>query len=166
MSEAPLCLGGFMAVGKSTVGPILAARLGWSFVDLDLRVADDTGRSPAEWFAGAGEGAFREAELRALGAVLSRPRVVLALGGGTLHRRPAREAVRAAGAPCVMLRATWETVAPRIQASERPLRHVAAGLYAERSSAEGRCRAPAVWVDGRSPAAVADAVLEALRWVA
>jgi len=151
-----------MAVGKSTVGPVLAARLGRGFVDLDAAVVAASGRSVADVFAGSGEAGFRAAELRALEAAVARPGVVVSLGGGTLHQPAARRVLRAAGARCVLLRARWETVAPRIAASDRPLAPQASALYAARSAAEDRCAAPAVWVDGRTADSVADAILAVL----
>lgn len=151
-----------MAVGKSTVGPLVAARLGRPFVDLDAAVVAAAGRPVAQIFASEGEAAFRAAELRALEAVLRRPGIVVALGGGTLHQAAARRALRAAGARCVLLRARWETVAPRIAASDRPLAPGAAVLHAARASAEDRCASPTVWVDGLTADAVADEVLAVL----
>lgn len=49
--------------GKSTVGPLLAARLGdWRFVDLDVEIERVTGRSVTQIFAMDGEAAFRQLE--------------------------------------------------------------------------------------------------------
>ena len=48
-----------MGVGKSTVGPLVAARLGAAFVDLDALIEERSGRSIVELFAEEGEAAFR-----------------------------------------------------------------------------------------------------------
>ena len=81
-----LALAGFMGTGKSTIGPLVADRLGRAFVDLDQLVEQREGRSVAELFDRAGEQGFRLAEQRALAATLSGPPSVLALGGGTVHQ--------------------------------------------------------------------------------
>ena len=76
---------GLPGAGKSTVGPLLAARLGgWRFVDLDVEIERATGRSVAEIFATDGEAAFRQLEREATHglASLGQAGVVLAPGGG------------------------------------------------------------------------------------
>src|SRR5919199_1452173 len=55
-----------MGSGKSTVGRILAERLGWEFPDLDRAVAEGAGRSIPEIFESFGEPRFRELERREL----------------------------------------------------------------------------------------------------
>ena len=55
---------GFMGSGKSTVGRILARRLGWGFVDMDERIEERAGRRIADIFREQGEAAFRQEELR------------------------------------------------------------------------------------------------------
>jgi shikimate kinase len=78
-----LVLTGFMGAGKSTVGRLLANRLGWEFLDLDALIESRTGLSVPAIFAAHGETAFRQFESEALAAALSRSNLVLALGGGT-----------------------------------------------------------------------------------
>ena len=51
-----------MGSGKSTVGPLVAARLGWRFVDVDDVIVAETGMAIADFFARHGEAAFRERE--------------------------------------------------------------------------------------------------------
>ncbi len=77
-----VCLIGFMGCGKSTVGPLLAARLGWPFLDLDAAIEEEAGRPIPEIFRLEGEQAFREREHRALAGLAHRRRLVLAAGGG------------------------------------------------------------------------------------
>lgn len=86
---------GFMGSGKSAVGEILAAQLGWEFADTDARVEQALGRPVETIFREAGEGRFREAEWRVLqelgGDV---PRVVATGGGlylGVVQRKFMRE---------------------------------------------------------------------------
>jgi shikimate kinase len=59
---ARVVLVGFMGAGKSTVGPLVAQRLGWSFLDLDDDIEAIAGRTVPEIFATDGEAAFRAAE--------------------------------------------------------------------------------------------------------
>ena len=80
-----IAIGGFMGVGKTTVGRRLAERLGCGFVDLDDEVEHRCGMTIARIFAERGETGFRSIEAECLTDVLSGPAVVLALGGGTLH---------------------------------------------------------------------------------
>ncbi|QNP75747.1 shikimate kinase [Streptomyces roseirectus] len=73
-----------MGVGKSTVGRLLAARLGVGFRDTDDDVVTAEGRAITEIFAAGGEPAFRTAEKRAVVRALVGHGGVLALGGGAV----------------------------------------------------------------------------------
>ena len=77
-----IVLTGFMGSGKSTVGRLLAARLEWSFLDLDAHIEARNGLSVPDIFALHGEPHFRHLESATLAALLGQRRVVLALGGG------------------------------------------------------------------------------------
>lgn len=77
-----ILLVGFMGSGKSTVGRLLATRLGWRFVDFDVTIEAEEGISVAEIFRTKGEPWFRNAELRIARELLTRDRVVLGSGGG------------------------------------------------------------------------------------
>jgi shikimate kinase len=78
-----LVLTGFMGAGKSTIGRLLAARLAWSFLDLDAHLEARTGATIPQLFERHGEAHFRRLESSALASALGRDRNVLALGGGT-----------------------------------------------------------------------------------
>jgi shikimate kinase len=77
-----LVLTGFMGAGKTTVGRLLADRIGWNFLDLDALIESSAGLDVPSIFATHGERHFRHLESQALAAALGRDRVVLALGGG------------------------------------------------------------------------------------
>ena len=78
-----LVLTGFMGAGKSTIGRLLATRLGWEFLDLDTHLENRAGSTIPELFARHGEAHFRRLESTALASALGRCNTVLALGGGT-----------------------------------------------------------------------------------
>jgi shikimate kinase len=78
-----LVLTGFMGAGKSTIGRLLAARLNWTFLDLDAHLEARTGATVPQLFERHGEAHFRRLESSALASALGHDRTVLALGGGT-----------------------------------------------------------------------------------
>jgi shikimate kinase len=78
-----LVLTGFMGAGKSTIGRILASRLGWTFLDLDTHLEQRTGATIPQLFERHGEARFRRLESTALASALGYSSTVLALGGGT-----------------------------------------------------------------------------------
>src|ERR1039458_10313852 len=80
-----IVLTGFMGSGKTTVGPLVASRLGWSFVDVDDAIEAEAGTTIAELFARHGEQAFRERERAAIARLAAGDGLVLALGGGAIE---------------------------------------------------------------------------------
>jgi shikimate kinase len=85
-----IVLTGFMGSGKTTVGPLVAARLGWSFVDVDDFIEAEAGTSIAEIFARHGEAVFREREHAAIARLAAGDALVLALGGGAIENPSTR----------------------------------------------------------------------------
>jgi shikimate kinase len=79
---ARIVLIGFMGSGKSTVGSLLARRLGRAFVDTDDLVEGRAGKTVQRIFAEEGEAAFRDAEAEVLRALARRSGIVVATGGG------------------------------------------------------------------------------------
>lgn len=77
-----LILTGFMGAGKSTIGRILAARIGWNFLDVDTHLETRTAATIPQLFERHGEAHFRRLESSALASALGRTQTVLALGGG------------------------------------------------------------------------------------
>ena len=114
-------LTGFMGCGKTSVGRILAAKLGYRFVDLDQVIVERAGASINEIFASHGEPAFRSLESGALAEVAGRTGVVVSTGGGAVIAEGNRSVMRRSGA-IVNLTATAEAIAARVSGdSERPL---------------------------------------------
>jgi len=79
-----LYLVGMMGCGKSHVGPALADRLGYRFVDLDSVISAAAGRSIPAIFAAEGEAGFRQLERQVLQQVASWHSLVVATGGGVV----------------------------------------------------------------------------------
>ncbi len=96
-----------MGAGKSSVGRALAARLGWTFEDLDLRIERGDGRRIAEIFRLSGETEFRRKEHEALKQLLEELRAgseaVIALGGGAFIQESNAGLIGASGIPTVFL---------------------------------------------------------------
>lgn len=87
MKKSLVFLTGFMASGKSTIGPILANTLGWDFYDLDKLIENKTGKKIKDIFASEGEDYFRNLETRVLQGVINFKNTIIALGGGTVTRQ-------------------------------------------------------------------------------
>jgi shikimate kinase len=129
---------GFMGSGKTTIGRLLADRLGRSFVDLDDRIESAAGKTIAEIFTSDGEAAFRQLEGECLSRILSEERepLVIGLGGGTFVRQHNRAAIARASGITVFLECDLATLRERVAGFEhRPLTRDPAAfaqLYEER----------------------------------
>ena len=163
-SSAPriLVLTGFMGSGKTTVGQLVAARLGWPFVDTDTWIERDAGQPIPAIFAQQGEAAFRRLERDACARAAQLAQHVVATGGGALLDAETRAAFLADGL-VVCLRADLETILERLgDGAQRPL----FGGDRARLSALYAARAPLydalphqVETAGRSPEAVAEEIV-------
>ena len=116
-----LALAGFMGSGKTSVGEVVAARLGRRFVDLDGEIETGAGSAIAELFATRGESGFRSLEEDVARDVLrgGEP-VVVALGGGAVLSERTRDDL-ASRAFTVLLDVDPETAWQRVAGSGRPL---------------------------------------------
>ena len=108
--------------GKSTIGRLLAARLGLPFTDLDSVIVETDGRPIPQIFAEEGEPGFRAREKQALADMAARPRHVVALGGGALLN-PECRALAEANGEVLCLACTLEALCHRIDNApgSRPL---------------------------------------------
>jgi len=86
-----------MGAGKSTVGRLLAKRLGYQFVDTDKQLTREYNLSVSEVFDAYGETHFRQAELDLLKRLSELSRYVISTGGGTLTREETWSVAAAAG---------------------------------------------------------------------
>jgi shikimate kinase len=117
-----LLLVGMMGAGKTTVGRLLAERLGWAYLDSDAQVTRTTGRTVPEIFTEDGETAFRAEETKALTAAVSGPDpMVVSVAGGAVLSEDNRDLLARSGV-VVWLRARPETLAKRVgDGAGRPL---------------------------------------------
>lgn len=157
---------GPMGVGKSTVGQLLAERLGVGYRDTDEDIVAAEGRTIADIFVAEGEPAFRAIEKRAVRDALAEHEGVLALGGGAILDADTRsllagqrvvylsmdveEAVKRTG-----LNAARPLLALNPRKQWRELMEARRHLYEEIATA-------VVATDGRTPDEVTQAALDAL----
>ncbi|MEV7324347.1 shikimate kinase [Streptomyces sp. NPDC093970] len=155
-----------MGVGKSTVGELLAERLGVGYRDSDEDIVAAEGRTIADIFVAEGEAAFREIEKRAVRVALAEHEGVLALGGGAILDPDTRALL--AGRQVVYLSMDVEEAVKRTglnvarpllainpRRQWRELMEARRHLYEEVASA-------VVATDGRTPEEVTEAALDAL----
>ena len=115
-----IVLTGFMGSGKSTVGPLLAERLGWRFVDVDDVIESEAGCTIAELFTRRGEARFRDIEHATIARLASADALVLALGGGAIERAETRDLLlTSSGTLLVHLEVALETTLARCAGTER-----------------------------------------------
>ncbi len=165
-----IVLTGFMGSGKTSVGRVLAERLGWRFLDLDAEIERRDGRTVPEIFAASGEAHFRHLETAALAGLLGQRRVVVALGGGApeelgnrlLMEQTPRTAVVYLAAPLETLLERCERDDARTGTAGRPLLAQAEQRFAARRHLYERIAGHQVETSARSVEEAADAILEAL----
>ncbi|MFH8418782.1 shikimate kinase [Streptomyces collinus] len=166
MSGPLVVLVGPMGVGKSTVGQLLADRLGVSYRDTDDDIVAEQGRTIAEIFVDEGESAFRAIEKAAVYRALAEHDGILALGGGAILDAGTRallagqrvaylsmdveEAVKRTG-----LNAARPLLAVNPRKQWRELMEARRHLYEEVATA-------VIATDGRTPEEVTEAALDAL----
>ena len=158
---ARVVLVGFMGSGKSSVGRLVARRLGYSFEDMDRRIEKRAGRRIAAIFRDLGEAAFRALELEEARALSSLRDRVVASGGGAFAR-PDTRAVLQQGALTVWLQCDIDTLLSRLPADgSRPLagnRDIMRTLLAEREPSYRRADV-AVDAAAGTPRQVADRIV-------
>ncbi|MFD4275688.1 3-dehydroquinate synthase [Streptomyces cyaneofuscatus] len=166
MTGPLIVLVGPMGVGKSTVGELLAARLGTTYRDTDADVVAEAGKPIAEIFYDEGEDHFRALERRAVAAALTGHAGVLSLGGGAVLDGATRELL--ADRPVVYLSMDVDEAVRRVGlGAARPLlavnprRQWRELMDARRHLYEEVART-VVATDENTPEEVAQAIIDAL----
>lgn len=153
-----------MGSGKSTVGPMLAKRLGWAFRDVDEVIEEEAGATIAELFARHGEAAFRDREHAAIARLTAGDELVIALGGGAIERDETRSLLLgSAGTLLVHLEVELATTLARCRGTEnaRPILADQSNLLSryERRLPLYRTAHVSISVDALTPQQVTDAIL-------
>jgi shikimate kinase len=162
--EGPIVLVGAPGSGKSTVGALLAERLGVPFRDVDAVIVERTGKSITEIFTDDGEAAFRALEEQLTAELLPLPGV-LSLGGGAVLSATTRAALRdrrvvwlRVGLAQSVKRVGLDTARPlllgNVRGTLRKLLDERAGLYREVSS-------QVIDTDSTTPADVVEMIMNA-----
>lgn len=160
-----IVLTGFMGSGKSTVGPLVASRLGWNFVDADDVIVAETRMAISAFFASHGEAAFRDREHATIARLAAREELVLALGGGAIEHTATRDLLLAApGTLLIHLEVELATSLVRCRGTEgtRPILADHTNLAARyaRRLALYRSAHASIIVDVLTPDEVAEAILQ------
>lgn len=163
---------GYRGAGKTTVAKVLAARLGWDWVDSDDRVEETTGQSIAQIFGEEGETAFRNLEEDVVRSLCEPHGTVVALGGGAVLRQASRDLIRTAG-PVVWLTASPAYLAERLEAdpttsARRPsltgqsVLEEIKQVLAQRTPTYQSCATLMIDTEGKPPSAIADEIIQGL----
>ena len=117
----PVFLTGFMGVGKTKIGSILALRLGRTFFDTDDMIENKEGKSISRIFSEEGEVYFRQLENACVEEVCRSNNSVVALGGGSIIDSRNLDLICQEGV-LVCIQATVDTILSRIaRHDDRPL---------------------------------------------
>lgn len=155
-----LSLIGYRACGKSTLGPLVASRLGWPFCDLDHAITARIGMPISAYFSTRGEPAFRDVETAELRTTLEMPgNLVLATGGGCILREENRGIIRALGGVRVYLEVPAEILRQRLSGDAGGRPSLTGGNVADEVSRVLAVREPLY-------RAVADVVLDGTKPIA
>ena len=119
--SANIVLVGFMGTGKSTVGRVIAQKLGFHFIDTDDVIEQTSKAKISDIFAEHGEVYFRDLESQAVKSVALMKNQVVATGGGVVLRSSNIDLLRTGG-PIFCLNATPKSIWDRVRGSRsRPL---------------------------------------------
>lgn len=112
-------LAGLIGAGKTTIGRLLAAELGWQFADLDDEMKKDAGKDFRQVVEEEGWLGFRQREYRICKHFSQMKNTVVGLGGGTVRYDWNRDVLQGTGLN-VLLLADLNVIADRVRANDRP----------------------------------------------
>ncbi len=163
-----IVLTGFMGSGKTTVGPLVAERLGWSFVDVDDVIAAEAGATIPKIFLSEGETEFRRRERQTIASLARGDGLVMALGGGAIEDEATRLLLlKAPETLMVHLEVKLETTLARCRRTEhlRPVLADEKNLAAryEKRLPLYRMAHVSIHVDALTPDEIAEAIVRAAR---
>ena len=171
MTKSLLYLIGYRGTGKTTVGRLVAASVGWEFVDADVVLEQNAGQTIKQIFDAEGETAFRDRETANLRTLSQRTNSVIATGGGIILREENRALLSRTGF-IVWLKASVAELGKRIAAdpvtSERRPNLTVGGaveieeLVRQREPIYRSCADLEIDTDRRSPEIVAQSIL--MQW--
>lgn len=156
---------GFMGAGKTTVGQLVADKLGVPFLDSDHVIEQRTGRAIRDIFTAAGEPGFRELEHQVIAGLLAGSPAVLALGGGAAGHPATRSLLESSGVDVVFLHVGYEQAMARVgDDAGRPMlaRPDIAEVFQSRQQVYSSVATVTVGTDGRSPEEAASDILARL----
>jgi len=163
---------GFMGSGKTTVGRMVAGRMGYAFVDMDEEIERAAGLSVNTIFEKYGEADFRWREAEMTARLAGGDRQVVSCGGGWALN-PGNVAAMGASSRLVYLRASPESILRRTGGGSRPLLNVAdrgervASLLKARTPVYASVADLVVDTDESTPEQVSERILEeAATWAA
>jgi len=161
-----IVLVGFMGAGKTTIGTLLATRLGLPFADSDQVIEQRAGRPVARIFAEDGEPAFRSLEHQVIAELLDGPDMIIALGGGAAEHPRTQDKLGASPAvQVVYLQVGYDQALARVGPDAgRPMlaRPDLAAVYERRRLVYSRLATLTVGTDDRHPETVGDDILARL----
>ena len=158
---------GYRGSGKSTVGRLLARRIGFRCVDTDDEIEQRAGMTIAQIFESQGEPVFRDMESDAIVELAVKSGLAISLAGGALLRPENRDRLRESG-PVIWLQASVNTIAERIgsaPSSRRPNLTTQGGtaemeeLLRQRLPLYRACATVELDTEGRSPEELVESII-------
>lgn len=112
---------GFMGAGKTTVGHLLAEKVGQPLLDTDQLITERTNQTPGEIFADIGEAGFRDLEHTILGEAIAESGVI-ATGGGIIELSTNQQLLSEVTVPVIYLSGSFgQTIERLVKDNSRPI---------------------------------------------
>jgi shikimate kinase / 3-dehydroquinate synthase len=167
---------GLSGTGKSSLAPLVAREIGYSWVDTDQEISERFGATIPDVFRDFGESTFRSVERDVIRTACSRDKVVIATGGGAVLDE-GNWAIMRPGAVIIHLRASTDEIVSRLQSAEQQdpgdVRPLLAGDDPEQRVIELWSRRKPLYdradieieTDGKAPDSLVDEIVKAIRTV-